>query len=156
RPHAVEHRGHDARVALRRVLIGDIAHVLRDAEDLLDDHQGAARLSGRLRLVSTEAMAVGGRQLDGFCHGILRRGRQFARRQSRWLSALTDGAVRRSEYGPGAWTTRWSMAPKRLRPCGSNISMRTRSPKCKNGVVGWPPASCSSVRFSATQLEPWV
>src|SRR4249919_1763317 len=50
---------------------------------------------------------------------------------------------------------RWSMAPKMLLPAASNISMRTLSPKDRNGVTGLPVSSVSTVRFSAKHEAPF-
>jgi len=46
------------------------------------------------------------------------------------------------------------MAPKMLRPSRSSISIRTRSPKDRNGVTASPVSSASTVRLSAKHEAP--
>src|SRR5205823_5000970 len=50
--------------------------------------------------------------------------------------------------------TSCSMAPNRLRPAGSRISIRMRSPARRKGVWTAPPASCSRMRCSTRQEIP--
>ena len=65
------------------------------------------------------------------------------------------GASGQPPVDPGrARTTCWSIAPNRLAPSRPNISIRTRSPKRRNGVVDLPLAICSRARVSARHDEP--
>src|SRR5690606_8342657 len=57
-------------------------------------------------------------------------------------------------HGSGCRSIRCSIAPKMLLPSRSNISIRTWSPKDRNGVFGLPWSSVSTVRFSAKHEAP--
>ena len=63
--------------------------------------------------------------------------------------AVVNGADRSA-------STVCSMAPNRLAPAASVISMRTRSPNLRNGVDGLPSRSVSTVRCSARHEAPFA
>jgi len=58
RLNAIEHRRRDREISQRGEAIAHRANVVIDAENLLDHHQAALRLSLRLRAISTELETV--------------------------------------------------------------------------------------------------
>jgi hypothetical protein len=66
---AVEHGGRDGEVAVPGVAVGHRLDVAVQAEDLLDHHDAAARLAGRLGAPGGEFVPVGRGEFDHLAHG---------------------------------------------------------------------------------------
>ena len=69
--HAVKHRRRDGDVAVAREAVGDALDVAVHAEDLLDHHDAAARLAGRIGAVRRERATIGCGEFDHLAHGTL-------------------------------------------------------------------------------------